>query len=352
MSHWKVNFSDIEFGTKIGEGNFGAVYEGKYLGSPAAIKKLFFVNDDFMQKYIEREMETLTSLHHPNIVQLMGICIENNEVYIVTEFVSGGSLRKRLKNQDFVMDWPLKVIIAKNLAMAMTYLHAKNIIHRDLKSHNLLVGDNWKIKVCDFGLARKADLPKQPGGNVAMTIVGTDDWMAPEVAQGQDYNSSCDVFSYAMVLYEIMTREKPPQREMLQRYAFIPDRCKGSIPKDTPDGLWQLLCDCAQTEPKDRPNFKDVMKKLEEIEKAVGPPDFNKLSGAAKKEEPPKKEEPKKVEVPKKDLPPTPEVKTSGDGKKKPDTKKPSRKKKGDSDKTKKKKPKKKADGDKTKKTK
>jgi len=335
MSHWKVNFTDIEFGTKIGEGNFGAVYEGKYLGSPAAVKKLFFVNDDFMQKYIEREMETLTSLHHPNIVQLMGICIENNEVYIVTEFVSGGSLRKRLKNQDYALDWPIKVHIAKNLAMAMTYLHSRNIIHRDLKSHNLLVGDNWKIKVCDFGLARKADAPKT-GGNVAMTIVGTDDWMAPEVAQGQDYNSACDVFSYAMVLYEIITREKPPQREMLQRYAFIPDRWRAAIPKDTPEALWQLLCDCAQTDAKDRPAFKDVMKKLEEIEKAVGPPDFSKLNssggGAQKKEDPPKKEEPK----------PKQDAKPIADGKKKDTTEK--------KDDGKKKKPKKKDDGGKKKK--
>jgi len=275
MAHWKISFSDLDFGTKIGQGNFGAVYEGKYLGSPAAIKKLFFVDDEFMQKYIEREMETLTSLHHPNVVQLIGICIENNEVYIVTEFVTGGSLRKRLKNKEIVLDWPLKVHIAKNLALAMTYLHSKNIIHRDLKSHNLLVGELWKIKVCDFGLARKADAPKATGGNVAMTIVGTDDWMAPEVAQGQDYNSACDVFSYGMVLFEIITREKPPQREMLQKYAFVPEKVKPLIPKDTPPALWDLLCDTTKTDPKDRPTFRDVLKKLDEIEKQVGVPNLS-----------------------------------------------------------------------------
>jgi serine/threonine protein kinase len=275
MAHWKVAHSDLEFGKKIGEGNFGAVFEGKYLGSPAAIKKLFFVDDEFMQKYIEREMETLTSLHHPNIVQLVGICIENNEVFIITEFVSGGSLRKKLKDQSIPLDWPLKVYIAKNLALALTYLHTKNIIHRDLKSHNLLVAENWKIKVCDFGLARSDKQPQAGGAKAGFTIVGTDDWMAPEVAAGIDYDRSCDVFSFGIVLFEIISRQKPLQRDMLTRYAFVPDKWKASIPKDTPEALWTLLCDCCQTDPKSRPDFKDIVKRLDDISKEVGEPNFS-----------------------------------------------------------------------------
>eukprot|EP01089_Gocevia_fonbrunei_P003514 TRINITY_DN134_c0_g1_i3.p1 TRINITY_DN134_c0_g1~~TRINITY_DN134_c0_g1_i3.p1 ORF type:complete len:164 (+),score=69.68 TRINITY_DN134_c0_g1_i3:157-648(+) len=99
--------------------------------------------------------------------------------------------------------------------------------------------------------------------------------MAPEVAAGIDYDRSCDVFSFGIVLFEIISRQKPLQRDMLTRYAFVPDKWKASIPKDTPEALWTLLCDCCQTDPKLRPDFKDIVKRLEDISKTVGEPNFN-----------------------------------------------------------------------------
>jgi len=290
MSHWKIEFSELEFGDTIGEGSFGEVYKGKYLGSPAAIKKLYFVDDEFMQKYIEREMETLTSLHHPNIVQLLGICIHGDDVYIVTEYVAGGNLRKRLKREDGTpMSWKLKVTIAKGLALAMTYLHSKKIIHRDLKSHNVLLDGDGRVKLCDFGLARRAT--PSAGAPQMMTLVGTDDWMAPEVAAGNDYDQSCDVFSFGMVLYEILSRRKPPERQLINQFAFMPDGVKDHIPKDAPRGLWEMMVECASFESSKRPNFVDIVKKLEDIEKTLGtesPGAKKRPPPAIKKKVPPK----------------------------------------------------------------
>jgi len=258
-NQWKLPFNDLKLTRKIGKGNFGEVYDGEYLGTRVAIKKLYFVDDDFMQKYIEREMDTLTGLAHPNIVQLIGLCIETDDMYIVTEFVSGGDLRCKLKESDISIDWPTRLAIARDIALAMNYLHSKNIMHRDLKSHNLLVAEGWKIKVCDFGLARSAP---NDGDRNLMTIVGTNEWMAPEVAIGENYALSADVFSYGMVLFEIITREKPPPRKLKDMYAFNTDEHKAACPADTPPEFWKLLVDCTAHTPADRPTFKDVVRRL------------------------------------------------------------------------------------------
>jgi len=263
MAQWKIPFQDLEFGERIGKGNFGEVYKGTYLGTDVAIKRLFFVDDDFMQKYIEREMDTLTQLNHPNIVQLMGLCIGMDDLYIITEFVKGGNLHSKLEDKALDLPWKLRVSILRDVALAMNYLHAKDKIHRDLKSHNLLVTEDWKVKVCDFGLARSApDDQEKKGG---LTIVGTNEWMAPEVAMGETYDSSADVFSYAMVIYEILTRTDPPARKLKDCYAFKAEDFKSKIPSEVPEKLWELLCDCAATTPADRPDFKSIVTRVREI---------------------------------------------------------------------------------------
>eukprot|EP01087_Luapelamoeba_hula_P017638 TRINITY_DN557_c0_g1_i1.p1 TRINITY_DN557_c0_g1~~TRINITY_DN557_c0_g1_i1.p1 ORF type:complete len:462 (+),score=118.97 TRINITY_DN557_c0_g1_i1:144-1529(+) len=262
VKKWKVDYRDLDFQERIGKGNFGEVWKGKYLGLDVAIKKLYFVDDDFMQKYIEREMDTLRGLNHPNIVQLMGLCTETGEIYIVTEFVPGGSLRQVLKNPNIPLSWSKRTSFARDIALAMTYLHHKDIMHRDLKSANLLVGADWRLKVCDFGLARK-----NPGEEEnTITTVGTNEWMAPEVAMQEAYNNSADVFSYGMVLYEIITRTKPPKRRVQTRFEFDASKvAKNVIPADTPQELWNLMLDCANTDPNRRPSFPDVLGRLKDM---------------------------------------------------------------------------------------
>jgi len=266
MSQWKIDVKDLVFKKRVGKGNFGEVFDGDYLGTRVAIKKLYFVNDEMMQKYIEREMDTLTNLAHPNIVQFMGLCIELEDIYIVTEFVPGGDLRAILKDENKDIPWNVRADIAKQLAAAMNYLHSRNIIHRDLKSHNLLVGDGWKIKVCDFGLARPVDKQGKKEESQLMTIVGTNEWMAPEVMLGLEYDQKCDVFSYAMVLWELITRDKPPQRVVKDQFGFPEHEHKGSIPSETPEELWNLLVLCADRDPQNRPEFKEIIQKLNAIQ--------------------------------------------------------------------------------------
>jgi len=256
---WNIKFDELGITKTIGKGNFGKVYEGTYLGMPVAIKQLYYVDDEDMQKYISREMATLKGLRHPNIVQLLGLCKDSSGIYIVTEYINGGDLKQKLKNPKIVMPWKLRIRIAIDVAYAMNYLHSKAMIHRDLKSQNLLVCDDWKIKICDFGFARRAKAKPE-----YLTMCGTDEWMAPEVGLGEKYDTRADVFSYGMVLCELITRKKPPRRQPGRAYAFPVDEFKLRVPADCPEGLVKLVLDCSQFYPERRPTFNDIIARLNE----------------------------------------------------------------------------------------
>jgi len=295
---WKIPLEEIQFADVIGKGNFGEVWKGSYLGTDVAIKKLFFVDDQFMQKYIEREMDTLTQLNHPNIVQLMGMCIGLDDLYIVTEFVKGGSLNSKLENPSVSLNWKLRIRLLLEVSLAMAYLHAKGKMHRDLKSHNLLVTEDWKVKVCDFGLARSS--PDQDEKRSGITMVGTNEWMAPEVAMGESYDGKADVFSFAMVMYEVITRTDPPDRKMRDAYAFKADAAKDKIPDDTPPALWDLLVQCAAHNPAERPEFKTVVAALKDLfANTEGTPEA-KVTSAPASTESDEKDKAKKKKKPKK----------------------------------------------------
>jgi len=108
--------------------------------------------------------------------------------------------------------------------------------------------------------------------------------MAPEVMLGLEYDNKCDVFSYAMVLYELLSRDKPPQRVVKDQFGFPAHEYKSQIPRDTPEELWNLLVDCADREPANRPEFKEIIRKLGEIQKKYdehGWPDTNKKSSSS-----------------------------------------------------------------------
>jgi len=261
---WDIKFDDLQITKTIGKGNFGKVYRGTFFGTDVAIKQLYYVDDEDMQKYIAREMSTLKGLRHPNIVQLLGLCKDSTGIYIVTEFIGGGDLKAKLKDNAVKLPWTLRVKIALDLAYAMSYLHSKKMIHRDLKSQNLLVCDDWKIKVCDFGFARKAEAKAD-----YLTMCGTDEWMAPEVGLGEKYDTRADVFSFGMILCELITRRKPPKRKPGRAYAFEVEELKTRSPKDVPKELYNLCVDCAQFYPEKRPTMTDILKRLKALQERL-----------------------------------------------------------------------------------
>jgi len=260
---FNIEYKDLENVQQIGGGNFGQVSRGTYFGTEVAIKQLLDVDDKDMHKYIEREMATLRDMRHPNVVQFMGLSRNVTDVYIVTEYIPGGDLRKLLKDETKEISWLLRARIATDVAYAMTFLHSKGLIHRDLKSNNLLVAENGRIKVCDFGFSRKVNK-----GEI-MTLCGTDEWMAPEVMCGDKYDEKADVFSYGMVLTELVTRKKPPLRKPSTGFSFEVEPFKTQCPPDCPPQLMELVIACSAQQPEQRPQFKDVLQKLKVLVKEL-----------------------------------------------------------------------------------
>eukprot|EP01133_Synstelium_polycarpum_P019157 gene19157-22948_t len=266
---WTIAFDDLEIGREIGSGGFGKVYRGEYLGAPVAIKRIQIAPDDpnrkDLEKFLHREIETIKLFSHPNVIQFVGVAEQEGILFLVTELVQGGDLQWYLKNKAVDLPWPLRFAVAHDVSLAMSYLHSKNIVHRDLKSSNLLIDNNWKVKVCDFGFARIVD----DENNKSMTICGTDNWMAPEMITGQDYDERCDVFSFGVLLFELITRNKPTPNMRNQDFTLNTDVLMAQIPNDCPPPFLRLMLDCCEANATERPSFKHIAQTLKATKAAL-----------------------------------------------------------------------------------
>ncbi|KAM9987110.1 hypothetical protein ACTFIY_011535 [Dictyostelium cf. discoideum] len=259
---WDIPFESLEFNEKIGKGSFGSVFRGCYLGLDVAIKKIEKADDPEYLKYIDREVSMLQSLRHPFIVNFSGICVHSSGLYIVTEFVSGGDVRQLLKKTPPI-GWDKRVSIAVDLAKAMVFLHAKKIIHRDLKSKNILLDEFQRIRLCDFGFARMSEQTKK---SRHMTMCGTEGWVAPEILLGMSYDTSCDVFSYGVVLAELITGRKPGVdlwvRSPETCFDINPEELKQKSIPGCPSELISVCVECCLYEPLTRPKFDEILSQL------------------------------------------------------------------------------------------
>lgn len=153
----EISLSDLELGEKIAQGGFSVIHKGKLNGTPVAIKKIFDprLTDELLQE-IQNEIVMQSILRHPNIAILMGVIPKIPDIYIVFELVSQGSLFDLLHMKKKQVDLSVKqrLKIARDTAIVFEYMHHLGIVHRDIKSHNVLIDDSFNVKVCDFGLAK------------------------------------------------------------------------------------------------------------------------------------------------------------------------------------------------------
>lgn len=268
----KIDVSKLKLGKRIGKGSFGEVYAGHYLGTEVAVKKILTskISPEFTQEFA-REASLMRDLRHPNVVQFIGAALEEPDICIVTEYMSQGSLYHLLHDPKVLISWEMVRKIALDAARGMAYLHLRTpaIIHRDLKSHNLLVDSNWKVKVCDFGLSRIAvDLHK------TMTACGTPCWTAPEILRNARYTTKADVFSYGIVLWELVTRDEPfagmPAFQVI--FAVGTKGVRLPLPTVCPPELIKLITSCWQEDPALRPPFSDIITYLERLNFAAPAP--------------------------------------------------------------------------------
>ncbi|KAF9916571.1 hypothetical protein BX616_003418 [Lobosporangium transversale] len=264
----RIQWSDLKTFDIIGSGSFGRVFHGDLLGTEVAIKECVRSNSKaFDEKYFKREVDILKQSRHPNIVQFMGICKRKKRFYIVTEFLPLGNLRRWIQDETKEFGWDTRISFAIDISLALAYLHHKNIIHRDLKGENLLISENMRIKVCDFGFSRVE--AKDDDEMRRISYCGTDGYMAPEILLGEDFDCSVDVFSFGIVLAEMMARHVvDPQhfQRVPPDMSVSPDEILFRAQPGCPIELGELAIHCVQPLPQNRPKLKQIVERLTAIE--------------------------------------------------------------------------------------
>ena len=199
----RINFSEFIIKEKLGEGNFGKVYKvyNKDNDQYYALKE-FLIKDENEEKInkIQKEAEILSKFNSNNIVEYYDSFRDNEKFYILMEYCEKGHLKNFINKRNSVLIEE-KIIskIIKQICLGIKEIHDNNIIHRDLKTENIFLKENYKIKIGDFGISRQLDSFK----NTLTKSIGTLYYIAPEIIIGNDYNKKADIFSLGCIIYEL-----------------------------------------------------------------------------------------------------------------------------------------------------
>ncbi|CAJ1422368.1 unnamed protein product [Effrenium voratum] len=269
----------------LGTGSTAEVFRAGWHGTDVAVKKLRSAGQ--LSTEFKREISVLLRLRHPNLVLFMGACTKAPQALIISEFCAGGTVFGLLhQRRDLSLPWPQRLAVALDVAKGMNFLHRRQVVHRDLKSLNLLLaaplrGDDVPaVKVSDFGLSRAfkpdqaQDLPKMLEWMVVKFVVcmtsgaGTYHWMAPEVLSGQGYDEKVDVYSYGICLFELITRRIPYEGSGLEPVSIAVAVSRGRrpdpkfVPQDCPADLRFTMKCCWAHRSGGRPGFDTILETL------------------------------------------------------------------------------------------
>ncbi|RID67927.1 hypothetical protein BRARA_C00128 [Brassica rapa] len=270
-----IPWCDLNIKERIGAGSFGTVHRAEWHGSDVAVKIL--MEQDFHAERVNeflREVAIMKRLRHPNIVLFMGAVTQPPNLSIVTEYLSRGSLYRLLHKSGAreQLDERRRLSMAYDVAKGMNYLHNRNppIVHRDLKSPNLLVDKKYTVKVCDFGLSRL----KASTFLSSKTAAGTPEWMAPEVLRDEQSNEKSDVYSFGVILWELATLQQPwgnlNPAQVVAAVGFKNKRLE--IPRNLNPQVAAIIETCWTNEPWKRPSFATIMDLLRPLIKSAVPP--------------------------------------------------------------------------------
>uniref|UniRef100_A0A8C1R0F1 LIM domain kinase 1 n=1 Tax=Cyprinus carpio TaxID=7962 RepID=A0A8C1R0F1_CYPCA len=272
--------SDLIYGEVLGKGCFGQAIKVTHseTGEVMVIKELLQFDED-TQKTFLKEVKVMRCLEHPNVLKFIGILYKDKRLNLISEYVQGGTLTDTIQKMDRDHPWKLKVSYAKDIAAGMAYLHSMNVIHRDLNSHNCFVRENQTVVVADFGLAQlvKEEKSSSPGQLSKLNklgrkkrymAVGNPYWMAPEMLNGKVYDERVDIFSFGIVVCEIIGRvyADPDYLPRTQDFGLnVNEFLERYMAKDCPEAFFPIAVLCCALEAEKRPSFAKLEEWLENL---------------------------------------------------------------------------------------
>ena len=257
----KISWAELQVEEELGRGGFGVVYKGQWQFQHVAIKQLHLTQmTGNGQTEFMREAAVMVQLRHDNIIGLKGIVLEPTHYSLVMELMPNLSLYNVL--QSTKLPWHVKYNIALDVGAGLSYLHAQAILHRDLKSMNVLLDGNFRAKLTDFGLAKLRI--ETSATTKAEQTVGTLRWMAPELLKRKpEYSEASDVYSYGLILWELAAEKIPYEETAVDLIKdCIKDGDVEELPADSPPPYGEIVKRCWQAKD-DRPKAADVLRSLQ-----------------------------------------------------------------------------------------
>lgn len=274
IDEWMIDLSKLFLGLRFAAGAHSKLYHGMYNDKAVAVKIIRQPEDDEnglmatrLENQFVREVSLLSQLRHPNVIKLIGACKNPPVFCVITEYLSGGSLKAYLhKYENKSLPLGKLVSISLEIAKGMEYIHSQGVVHRDLKPENILFDQDSSVKIADFGIASN-----EKYCNAVSNDVGTYRWMAPEMIKHKSHCRKVDVYSFGLLLWEMVTGRVPYEdmTPIQAAFAVVNKKLRPVIPDECPSCLRALMEQCWASVAEKRPEFWQIVKFLEHLEVAI-----------------------------------------------------------------------------------
>ena len=259
----EIDMSDVQLVHKMKVGKFGDIWRGLKGRTPIVVKTL--TSGTVPANHFASQASLIAQLNHPNIIQYQGICTKGKRMYILMEFMKYGNMQEYLsKGEGKDVHFLDLVHMALQVARGMAYLEQQHYLHCSLAARNILVGDGKICKITDFKRCQKVAI----GGNkIPPKSQVPYKWTAPDVFTTNDYTIKSDVWSFGVLLYEIVTRGRPPYSHMTNKAAVSATQSGHRMPRPEgcPQGAYDMMLKCWAKDPSNRPSFEAIEWQLEEF---------------------------------------------------------------------------------------
>ncbi|KAG7376931.1 hypothetical protein PHYPSEUDO_012541 [Phytophthora pseudosyringae] len=277
-AEWKLDLNEVRLEKAVGSGRSGSTYSAWWRGTHVAAKVVDSstntqaLGEELLNEF-HREVAVVSKLRHPNIVLFLGAAISPPRYCLVFEFMENGTLTDLIRARRGPIDF---FRLTAEMAMGMNYLHLCSIMHRDLKSGNVLIDSHGTAKISDFGLSCVLEI----GSSSDLTAeTGTYRWMAPEVIRHEPYSSKADVYSFGIVLWELLARDQPFRglTPIQAAFAVARQQMRPALPRQTPQKIGELIEHCWHHDPARRPDFGAILEALPLVKKSLKKRDFKNM---------------------------------------------------------------------------